>query len=192
MASIDETDKKIIAEYLKDARVSYREVAKRLQLAVGTVLTRTKKLENDGIIESYSAILNHDKLGYEIGAKATIRDFKKDLTYLQNIYGNDYEEDIYAAYTSLTYDITDRFGIKAGARFEQVETNASLAPSNSNITPDSVNIISTIIDNAVEDSPYKNPYSKVYPSVILIYKLSPMQTIQFGYSKKLNTTSRRT
>ena len=45
MTSIDETDKKIIAEYIKDARVSYREVAKRLQLAVGTVLTRTKKLE---------------------------------------------------------------------------------------------------------------------------------------------------
>ena len=72
MTSIDETDKKIIAEYLKDARVSYREVAKRLQLAVGTVLTRTKKLENDGIIESYSAVLNHDKLGYEIIAISEI------------------------------------------------------------------------------------------------------------------------
>ena len=69
---MDETDKKIIAEYLKDARVSYREVAKRLQLAVGTVLTRTKKLENDGIIESYSAVLNHDKLGYEIIAISEI------------------------------------------------------------------------------------------------------------------------
>ena len=81
---MDETDKKIIAEYLKDARVSYREVAKRLQLAVGTVLTRTKKLENDGIIESYSAILNHDKLGYEIIAISEITVSKGKLTEVEN------------------------------------------------------------------------------------------------------------
>ena len=84
MTSIDETDKKIIAEYLKDARVSYREVAKRLQLAVGTVLTRTKKLENDGIIESYSAVLNHDKLGYEIIAISEITVSKGKLTEVEN------------------------------------------------------------------------------------------------------------
>ena len=84
MTSIDETDKKIIAEYLKAARVSYREVAKRLQLAVGTVLTRTKKLENDGIIESYSAVLNHDKLGYEIIAISEITVSKGKLTEVEN------------------------------------------------------------------------------------------------------------
>ena len=81
---MDETDKKFIAEYLKDARVSYREVAKRLQLAVGTVLTRTKKLENDGIIESYSAVLNHDKLGYEIIAISEITVSKGKLTEVEN------------------------------------------------------------------------------------------------------------
>ena len=81
---MDDTDKKIITEYLKDARVSYREVAKRLQLAVGTVLTRTKKLENDGIIESYSAVLNHDKLGYEISAITEITVSKGKLTEVEN------------------------------------------------------------------------------------------------------------
>ena len=80
---MDDTDKKIITEYLKDARVSYREVAKRLQLAVGTVLTRTKKLENDGIIESYSAVLNHDKLGYEIIAISEITVSKGKLTEVE-------------------------------------------------------------------------------------------------------------
>ena len=84
MTSIDDTDKKIIAEYLKDARISYREVAKRLHLAVGTVLTRTKKLENDKIIESYSAILNHDKLGYEIIAISEITVSKGKLTEVEN------------------------------------------------------------------------------------------------------------
>ena len=83
MTSIDDTDKKIIAEYLKDARISYREVAKRLHLAVGTVLTRTKKLEKDGIIQSYSAVLNHDKLGYEIIAISEITVSKGKLTEVE-------------------------------------------------------------------------------------------------------------
>ena len=84
MASLDENDKRIISEYLKDARISYREVAKRLQLAVGTVLTRTKKLEHEGIIESYSAILNHDKLGYDIIAISEITVSKGKLTEVEN------------------------------------------------------------------------------------------------------------
>ena len=84
MSSIDETDRKIITEYLKDARISYREVAKRLQLAVGTVLTRTKKLESEGIIDSYSVILNHDKLGYEIIAISEITVSKGKLTEVEN------------------------------------------------------------------------------------------------------------
>ena len=133
-----------------------------------------------------------DRLSIETGIKATLKSFSTDYNYLEQLYINNYEEDIYAAYASFTYDFTDRFGIKAGARFEQVETNASLEPSSNNIAPDSVNIISTIIDNAIEDSPYKNPYAKVYPSIFLIYKLSPMQTIQFGYSQKVNRPGRRT
>jgi len=135
-----------------------------------------------------------ESLSIETGVKATLKSFSTDYNYLEKLYNNDYDEDIYAAYASLTYDITEKFGIKAGARFEQVETNATLSPSSSNIytDDDSLNIISTIIDNAIESSPYKNPYSKVYPSVFLIYKLSPMQTIQFGYSKKVNRPGRRT
>ena len=133
-----------------------------------------------------------DRLSIETGMKATLKSFSTDYTYLDQLYINDYSEDIYAGYASATYEVTDRFGIKAGARYEKVETNASLSPSSSNTTPDSVNIISAIIDDAVELSPYEKPYSKIYPSLFLIYKLSPMQTVQFGYSQKVNRPGRRT
>ena len=132
-----------------------------------------------------------EALSIEIGMKATLKSFSTDYSYLDQLYINNYSEDIYAGYASATYDITDRFGIKAGARYEKVETNASLSPSSSNTAPDSVNIISAIIDDAVELSPYEKPYSKIYPSIFLIYKLSPMQTIQFGYSQKVNRPGRR-
>jgi len=135
----------------------------------------------------------NEKISIETGFKTNLKSFSTDYNYLQQLYVNNYDEDIHAVYTSFTYDITDRFGLKAGARFEKVETNASLEPSSDNdISPDSSNIISAIINNAVEESPYNNPYSKIYPSVFLIYKLSPMQTLQLGYSKKVNRPGRRT
>ena len=130
-----------------------------------------------------------EKLGIETGLKLTIRNFGENLNYLEDRYENDYEEDIYAAYLVTKYDLTDRFGIKLGARFEQVETNASL------IGPaihDSTNIITKLFDMAISESPFENPYKKVYPSAFLLYKLTEKQSMQFGYSKKVNRPNRRT
>ena len=114
MTSMDETDKKIIAEYLKDARVSYREVAKRLQIAVGTVLTRTKKLENDGIIESYSAVLNHDKLGYDIVAISEITVSKGKLTEVENAIAK-------LSPTCAVYDVTGENDVIIISKFKSRE-----------------------------------------------------------------------
>ena len=132
-----------------------------------------------------------DNLDYEIGAKATIRDFKKDLTYLQNIYENDYEEDIYAAYMVTQYELTDRFGFKFGARAEQVETFANL--KGPELTEnDSVNVLTYLFKKGIEEGPYDPNYFKIYPSAFLLFKLTDRKTIQFGYSKKVNRPGRRT
>ena len=135
-----------------------------------------------------------ENLGYEIGAKTTIRDFEKNLTYLQEVYENDYEEDIYAAYIVTRYDVTDRFGFKFGARAEQVETIATLDRQTTG-ERDSINILTKLFDDGIEQSkqsPFDKNYFKIYPSAFLLYKISDRQTIQFGYSKKVNRPSRRT
>ena len=130
-----------------------------------------------------------EKLGIETGLKFTIRDFGENLNYLEDKYENDYQEDIYAAYLVTKYNLTDRFGFKLGARFEQVETKANLSGP---VTHDSTNIITKIFDNAIAESPFNNPYKKVYPSAFLLYKLTERQSMQFGYSKKVNRPNRRT
>ena len=66
--SIDETDRKILNEYVKDARLSFREIAKRINVAVGTVLSRTKKMEKDGLIRGYTVLLDDEKIGYPLTA----------------------------------------------------------------------------------------------------------------------------
>ena len=94
-----------------------------------------------------------EKLGYELGAKATIRDFEKDLTYLQNIYENDYEEDIYAAYIVTQYELNNRFGFKFGARTEQVETFADL--KGPDLTEnDSINILTYLFEKGISEGPF--------------------------------------
>ena len=130
-----------------------------------------------------------EKLGIETGLKFTIRDFGENLTYLEDKYENDYQEDIYAAYLVTKYNLTDRFGFKLGARFEQVETKANLSGP---VTHDSTNIITSIFDSAIVKSPFDNPYTKIYPSAFLLYKLTDRQSMQFGYSKKVNRPNRRT
>ena len=132
-----------------------------------------------------------EKFGYEIGAKATVRDFKKDMDYLGRTYKNDYEEDIFAAYLVTRYDFNDRFGFKFGARTEQVETFAKLDKKIIDDI-DSSNVLTQLFDNGIEESPFDKNYFKVYPSAFILYKLTERQTIQFGYSKKVNRPTRRT
>ena len=130
-----------------------------------------------------------NKLGVETGIKFTIRNFGKELNYLNDEYDNDYEEDIYAAYLVTKYNLTDRLGFKLGARLEQVETKAYLYGPTEH---DSTNIITKLFDDAISQSPFDNPYTKIYPSGFLLYKLTDRQNMQFGYSKKVNRPNRRT
>ena len=80
---LDETDKKILREYLKDAWLSYREVARRVRVAVGTVMARTKRLETEGVIRGYTALLDHEKLGYELTAITEITVSKGKLVEME-------------------------------------------------------------------------------------------------------------
>ena len=63
---MDELDLKILGELLRDGRQSFREIARNLGIATGTVLTRIKNLERQGVIKGYTVILDHEKLGYEL------------------------------------------------------------------------------------------------------------------------------
>ena len=64
--TLNETDRKILKSLLEDARFSSRQIAKKIGVSVGTVLSRIKKMEEKGLIKGYSAILDQDKLGYQL------------------------------------------------------------------------------------------------------------------------------
>lgn len=60
----DETDLRILAELIKEARQSFRQVARRLDLSVATVAGRVERLEKAGIIRRYAALVDYETLGY--------------------------------------------------------------------------------------------------------------------------------
>jgi DNA-binding Lrp family transcriptional regulator len=81
---LNETDKKILKSLLEDARFSSRQIAKNVGVSVGTVLSRIKKMEEIGIIKGYSAILDHEKLGYELTVVTEITVSKGRLVEMEN------------------------------------------------------------------------------------------------------------
>ncbi|MCW4007614.1 MAG: Lrp/AsnC family transcriptional regulator [Candidatus Bathyarchaeota archaeon] len=81
---LNETDKKILENLLMDARLSSRQIAKNVGVSVGTVLSRVKKMEEDGLIKGYSALLDHEKLGYELTVVTEITVSKGKLVEMEN------------------------------------------------------------------------------------------------------------
>ena len=69
---IDETSKKVLAEYLQDSRQSFREVARKIGISSGTVASRIKEMEDKEIIKKYTTLLNYEKLGFELTAVTEI------------------------------------------------------------------------------------------------------------------------
>ncbi len=46
--------------------MSYRQIAKNARISVGTALNRVRRLEKAGVIRGYSAIVDHEKIGYDL------------------------------------------------------------------------------------------------------------------------------
>jgi len=62
----DDLDRDILVRLQDDARRSYREIASDLQVSVGTVHNRIKRLMKSGILIGFQPVLNSKMLGYEL------------------------------------------------------------------------------------------------------------------------------
>lgn len=58
MKKLDRIDRRILAELQRNARISYVELGELVGLSTSPCLERVKRLENDGYISGYTAILN--------------------------------------------------------------------------------------------------------------------------------------
>jgi DNA-binding Lrp family transcriptional regulator len=61
---VDDIDKEIICEFVKNSKVSANTLAKKLKMHPNTLLQRIKRLEKNGVIQSYTTVVDYTKLGY--------------------------------------------------------------------------------------------------------------------------------
>lgn len=63
MEKLDKTDYKILQLLQQNAKLTIKEIANTTNLSITPVHERMKRLENEGVIEYFAAIINKRKLG---------------------------------------------------------------------------------------------------------------------------------
>ena len=82
--NLDDTDVKILKALVSDARLSSRQISKKSGVSIGTVLSRIKKMEVMGLVRGYTAVVDHEKLGYQLTALIEITVSKGRLLEMEN------------------------------------------------------------------------------------------------------------
>ncbi len=67
-AEIDKLDRQILSILMKDAKMPYTDIAKKLFVSGGTVHVRMRKLEQMGAVKEANLKVDHSQLGYDISA----------------------------------------------------------------------------------------------------------------------------
>ncbi len=90
---IDEIDLKILKILEEDSKTNYREIAEKVDIAIGTVSNRIKKLQDLAVIKKFTIDIDTLKIGYEISAiillqivGEAIREVEDKLSANPNVY----------------------------------------------------------------------------------------------------------
>ena len=148
---IDETDRKILSVLIENSRLSYRQIGKKVNVSVATVLNRVKKLEENKVIRNYSSSIDHNKLGFDITAIIEVK-LNKGIEHVGNkIYS---ELKNYPNIIGL-YSVTGPYDIIAIAKFrsrEELNKFIEKISDNDNIEDTHTKYVLDILkeDNAVK------------------------------------------
>ncbi len=111
---LDDTDKNILKIINEDVRVSYRQISRDLNISVGTVHNRIEKMVKNGVIEKFSPIINHRKLGFVLTSIIGVRvkggkleNFETKISFNKNVVG--------------IYDVTGEYDAILIAKFKNTD-----------------------------------------------------------------------
>ena len=81
---LDAIDQRILAALQRDARLSFEQLAERVGLSSSAVLRRVRRLEGDGVICGYSALVAPERVGLGLSAYINVRLEKHGATQRQS------------------------------------------------------------------------------------------------------------
>ena len=93
---LDNIDQMIITLLSENSRMSYVEISKQVGLSRVSIKQRIKRLEDSGIIEKYSIVINPQKMGRTVSAFFDIEvEPNKLYEVAQKLAENNYITDVY-------------------------------------------------------------------------------------------------
>lgn len=108
--SLDRTDLEIIRLLQANSRKSFRDIARLLHLSLNTVSTRIRRMEREGVIRSYSAVVDPVLAGLDLTAVIGIQISRGKLIEVQKKISS--ERNVTAV-----YDVTGEWDSIVIARF---------------------------------------------------------------------------
>ncbi|MFC6724889.1 HTH-type transcriptional regulator Lrp [Halobium palmae] len=137
-------DAKLINALLGDGRASLRSLAEELDVSVTTVSNHLRDLEEDGVVEGYTPIVNYDALGYDVTA---IIQLKVEGSKLPDITERLQEEKQMIS----VYEVTGDYDVIAVGKFRDTDgmnkqiksllTDADIRESNTSV------VLNAVVEN---------------------------------------------
>lgn len=119
MVSLDEVDKIILNMLQEDARKPFKEMAEKAGVSEATIHVRVKRLQKEGVIKGFKAIVDPKLVGKSTTAfilvKADQRTFSKAMEKIKGM------DDVYEV-----YDVTGSYYAILKVRTKDTEELASL------------------------------------------------------------------
>jgi DNA-binding Lrp family transcriptional regulator len=92
--ALDDIDRKLLRELLKQSNRSYRDLAKAIGVSAATVINHVQRLESAGVVRDYTVRLDHERLGYEltviteiIVSKGKLLETEEEIAKMPNVCG---------------------------------------------------------------------------------------------------------
>ncbi|MDO8647113.1 MAG: Lrp/AsnC family transcriptional regulator [Candidatus Diapherotrites archaeon] len=111
---IDALDKLILDQLAENSRQSFRTLAKKLGVAITTVINRVEVLKEKGIIKRYSIEIDYEKLGYGLSAIIEIEGTRGETMSLEEKLSKHKN-------VSAVYDVTGQVDSLIIAKFKSNE-----------------------------------------------------------------------
>jgi DNA-binding Lrp family transcriptional regulator len=111
MFMLDEIDRKVLKELLKDSKRSQRELAKAIGVSTATVINHIARLESAGVVKDYTIMVDWERLGYELTVIVEITVARGKLIEVQKAISK-------LPYVCGVYDITGEIDSIVVAKFK--------------------------------------------------------------------------
>jgi DNA-binding Lrp family transcriptional regulator len=90
--NIDQLDLRILRQLLLNGRISLRQLAAELRVSTTTVASRVSRLEKRNVVRGHSAIVDFEKLGYDLTviteisvSKGKLLEMEREIAGLPNV-----------------------------------------------------------------------------------------------------------